>query len=289
MNPLTSALTGMRRSPYQTLAALFIVTITFFVGYTFSMFLFASNHILQYFETRPQVIAFFQLDATEPAIQELKQAMSTRSYVEEVKIVSKDQALKLYQDENKDDPLLLELVTSDILPASIEVSGVDVGALSKIKSDLDSVPIIDEVIFQESLIENLNTWTNSIRVAGIVSLSVLGITTLLIIMVITAMKVSSQRFSIQVMRMLGATRWYIKSPFVFEAMLYGLLGSLLGCGSMFTVLLYAQPNIEAFLGPISFFPIDPFFLLAQIGLGTATGMILSALASDAAVGRMIKR
>lgn len=289
MNPLTAALTAMRRSPYQTLAALFIVTITFFVGYTFSMFLFASNHILQYFETRPQVIAFFELDATEPAIQELKQAMEKRSYVEDVKIVSKDQALKLYQDDNKDDPLMLELVTSDILPASIEVSGVDVAALSKIKTDLESVTIVDEVIFQESLIENLNTWTNSIRVAGVVSLSVLGITTLLIIMVITAMKVSSQRFSIQVMRMLGATRWYIKSPFVFEAMLYGLLGSLVGWGGMFTVLLYSQPSIETFLGPITFFPVDPFFLFAQIGIGTATGMILSALASDAAVGRMIKR
>jgi cell division transport system permease protein len=61
MSALTTALIGMRRSPYQSLAAILLVTLTFFVGYSFSLFSLGSELVLRYFETQPQVIGFFQL------------------------------------------------------------------------------------------------------------------------------------------------------------------------------------------------------------------------------------
>jgi cell division transport system permease protein len=149
MNSLSSALTAMRRSPYQTLSAILLVTITFFVGYAFSLFSLGSEYILRYFETRPQVIAFFELNASTSQINTLAEQMRQQPYVENVSIVSKEQALELYRQDNAEDPLLLELVSADILPASIEVRGRTVDDLPTIKAELDGVEGIDELVYKQ--------------------------------------------------------------------------------------------------------------------------------------------
>jgi len=289
MNPLSTALVTMRRSPYQSLVSIVILTFTFFVAYCFSFFLAGSEAVLRFFETRPQVIAFFDINAGSEQINQVGQTMKEKSYVSSIKIVSKDEALKIYQDENKDDPLLLELVTAQILPASIEVSGYNIEDLTKIKSDLSSYEKIEEVVLQDSLVESLSGWTNSIRLVGGVSVILLSLVSLMIMVTVIGMKVVAKRPAIKIMRLIGATSWFIRSPFVFEGIVYGLVSSLLGWGLSYVALLYITPWLTEFLANIPIFPIPPAFYALQLGVGTGLGMMLGAIAGGVAVGRMIKK
>jgi len=289
MNPLSTALVTMRRSPYQSLVSIVILTFTFFVAYCFSFFLAGSEAVLRFFETRPQVIAFFDINAGSEQINQVGQTMKEKSYVSSIKIVSKDEALKIYQDENKDDPLLLELVTAQILPASIEVSGYNIEDLTKIKSDLSSYEKIEEVVLQDSLVESLSGWTNSIRLVGGVSVILLSLVSLMIMVTDIGMKVVAKRPAIKIMRLIGATSWFIRSPFVFEGIVYGLVSSLLGWGLSYVALLYITPWLTEFLANIPIFPIPPAFYALQLGVGTGLGMMLGAIAGGVAVGRMIKK
>ena len=61
MKKLLDALVAIRRTPYQSLVAILMVTVTFFVGYIFSLFVVGTDTILKFFETRPQGIAFFYI------------------------------------------------------------------------------------------------------------------------------------------------------------------------------------------------------------------------------------
>lgn len=289
MNPLSTALVTMRRSPYQSLASIVILSFTFFVAYCFSYFLAGSEVVLRFFETRPQVIAFFEINAGSEQINQVGQAMKEKSYVAGIKIVSKDEALKIYQEENKEDPLLLELVTAQILPASIEVSGYNINDLAQIKTDLKSYDKVEEVILQESLVESLSNWTTSIRVVGLISVVLLSFVSLLIVVTVIGMKVVAKRHAISIMRLIGATAWYIRSPFVFEGLLYGLISSLLGWGLSFAALLYVTPWLTEFLANIPVFPIPLAFYALQLGVGTLAGMLLGVFAGGVAVGRMIKK
>lgn len=289
MNPLSTALVTMRRSPYQSLVSIVILTFTFFVAYCFSFFLAGSEAVLRFFETRPQVIAFFDINAGSEQINQVGQAMKEKSYVSSIKIVSKDEALKIYQDENKDDLLLLELVTAQILPASIEVSGYNIEDLTKIKSDLSSYEKIEEVVLQDSLVESLSGWTNSIRLVGGVSVVLLSLVSLMIMVTVIGMKVVAKRPAIKIMRLIGATSWFIRSPFVFEGIVYGLVSSLLGWGLSYVALLYITPWLTEFLANIPIFPIPTAFYALQLGVGTGLGMMLGAIAGGVAVGRMIKK
>lgn len=289
MNSFSTALTNIRRSPYQSLTAILMLSITFFVAYAFSLFILGTEQILRYFETRPQIIAFFELDASQEQLTTAQQTMEQKSYVEDVDLVDKEEALEIYQETNKEDPLLLELVTADILPASIEVSGVDINSLSVIQKDLESLSGIDEVIYQKDVIDELTTWTSSVRWIGVGGLVVLGITSLLTIMIITGMKSANRRGAINIMRIIGASKWYVKSPFVYEGMIYGLTGSFIGWGLMTTALLYTTPWLKEFLGAVPLLPVPIEILLIQLGIGSVIGIIFGSLASSIAVSRVMKR
>ncbi len=289
MRSLSTAFTNMRRAPYQTLAALLLVSITFFVGYVLGLFAYGTNQVLAYFETQPQVIGFFQISATADEVTSVASNLKGRSFVEDVEILTKEQALSIYREENREDPLLLELVTADILPASIEVSGTDISVLPRIREILQEQTSIDEVVLQEDIIESLNRFSATIRQIGVSSLIGLGITSLLVITIVTGIKITQRRDAINIMRRLGATRWYIFSPFVMEGILYGLLGSLIGFGATYTTLLYFTPWINEFIGTVPLLPIPTEVYLQILGIGTGVGVILCGIVSLLTASRMVRR
>lgn len=288
MNPLSAALTAMRRSPFQALTAISITTISLFVAYSFSMMVLGTQEILRYFETRPQIIGFFELDATDEEINSIGNQMRQKSYVEDVQLITQEQALETYQAENRDDPLLLELVTADILPASIEIAASEVTSLNQIKDDLEAVDTIEEVVYQQDIIDSLTSWTTSVRYIGLAAVGILFSTTFLIITALIGMKVSTRKKPIQIMKFIGASGWYIKAPFFFEGVLYGLIGSLLGWSMMYAGLLYVTPWLKEFLGSISLLPVPLEVFALQVSIGSLSAMLLGGFAGIVAVQRMMK-
>src|SRR5260370_872438 len=105
--------THVRRSPYQALAAILIMMVTFLTISGFTFLIFGSNKVISYFESRPQVTAFFTDDAKDASIEAVKADLRATNKVNSMKFVSKQDALRIYKEQNKNDPLLLDLVTAD--------------------------------------------------------------------------------------------------------------------------------------------------------------------------------
>lgn len=288
MSAVKTALTSLRRSPYQSILAVSVMTILFFVANLFALSLLGAEQILRFFETRPQVIAFFLPQVADEVITNAANAMKSKSYVAEVRVVTKNQALELYQKDNQDNPLLLELVTADILPASLEVSARQAGDLNQIKQDLKAQNGIDEVTFQDDVLSSLLQWTKSLRIAGIFVVSVLGVTAFLTIVVLVSMKTITRKKAVSIMQIIGATNGYILAPFVTEGLLYGLTGGLLGWSLMVGVLLYATPWLSSFLGGIVSFPISFQILLICLGVSALAGSTIGSLASLVAARRLLR-
>lgn len=286
--PGISAFTSMRRSPYQSVAAILVLGITFFITYVFVLLLLGSQKILVYFETQPQITAFFQTDADEKVVQQTEYTMREKEYVKDVKVVTKEQALQIYQEDNKDDPLLLQLVTADILPASIEVSATDIQYLTQIESDLKTVEGIDEVVYQKDIVHSLVTWTRTIRLVGVSLITMLVITSILVVVVITGMKVSAKRHAIKIMQLVGASGWYIKSPFFFEGMYYGIFGAMIGWAGAYTLLLYLTPWLLKFLSDIPLLPIPMETLGLMLGGGVLSGILIGGISSLISTQRFLK-
>lgn len=279
MKAFKQASTSIRRSPYQALAATVVLFLTFFVGYSLTLFLLGSAQILQYFETRPQVTAFFKQGTSVSELQSYQQQLQNESYVKEVRLVTQDQALEIYQQQTQSEPLMQELVTADILPPSLEISTNTINDLAKAAELVNGFDQVDEVVYHEEVVQTLRYWTNSLRQVGIAILVVFIGTSLLVVIIITGMRIASKKYETRVMRLMGATKWYIMRPFLLEGMIYGLVGSSLSFLVVYLLLLYATPAVQRFFGEIQLLP-APWEVMTIIWVGGTLGaMLLGLLAS----------
>ncbi|AKM81228.1 MAG: Cell division protein FtsX [Candidatus Pacebacteria bacterium GW2011_GWF2_38_9] len=289
MKALDSALVAIRRSPYQSILTVFLLTITFFIAYCFSLLTIGSEKVLSFFETQPQVIAFLKLEAKSEDLTRISQKMKEKAYVKEVKIVTQQEALQIYQKENQDDPLLLELVTEEILPSSVEVAAANAKSLEAIKNDLLAESSVEDVVLQEDVINNLVRWTNAMRLVGLFLLISLTVASFLMIMTTISMKISAKRKNIQIMKFVGANNAYINRPYLLEAMIVSSMSSVLAFAIYFAMMLYANPWLKNFLTGIVNFPIAWQFFAYQFAAGLVLAILLGIVASYSAVARMLKR
>src|SRR4030043_2381107 len=102
---LKTALDNIRRSPFQALAAVFVLFVTFFVSSVLTIFIYTSHQLLKYYETRPQIIIFLKDDAGNDKIDSLKAKLESDARVKKITYVTKEQALEIYKKATKDNPL----------------------------------------------------------------------------------------------------------------------------------------------------------------------------------------
>jgi cell division transport system permease protein len=279
---------NIRRSPYQALAAVSVMTLTFLVISYFAFLLFGSTKIISYFESKPQVTAFFKNESKQADIDTLKNTIMATGKVASVKFITKQDALKIYKEQNKEDPLLLDLVTADVLPSSFEIATYKIEDLADISNQLKNAPIVSEVIYQKDVISTLSSWTNSIRKIGIALIIFLSIVSIFIMVTIIGIKISQKKDDIEIMKLIGATNWYIRWPYINEGIFYGVIGALIGWVFSSLTLIYFTPFLSDFLRGIPIFPISYLNLLALLGLEILLAILLGIVSSFLAVLRYLK-
>jgi len=278
----------IRRSPYQTLAAIGIMSLTFFLSTLIILVAAGSQALLHYFETRPQVTAFFKDEVKMEQVEALKEKLNQTGKIKSLKYISKEEALEIYREQNKSDPLLLEMVTANILPASLEVSTTDITYLEEIAQILRQEPGVEEVVFQEDVVKTLKSWTDTIRKIGLGLISFLAVVSFLVVLVFIGMKVALRKQEVEILQLIGATNWFIRAPFVLEGIFYGVIGAVFGWGVGILLLMYSTPFLVELLAGIPILPVPLIFVLLMLGGEILAGIIIGALGSLLAVQRYLK-
>ena len=295
---LKTALDYIKRSPFQALAALFVLTLTFFVATILAVLVYSSANLLNYFETRPQIITFLKDEITPENVSALQNKLSADVRVKDVRYVSKEEALEIYKQATSDNPLLSELVSPTIFPASLEFSVTDLSFAQEVINEIKEEGIVDSVGFTASLggektledvVGRLRTLTLYLRIGGGVFVGVLAGTSLLVILVITGMRITTRRGEIEILNLIGATPAFIRSPIILEALIYSSVGAFVGWLLAFLIWLYATPALIGYFGDIPILPkgtLNLFGLFAIILVGELIiGLGLALSGSYLAVSR----
>ena len=276
------------RTPFQALAASMVMFLTFFALLTFLILALGSQAALRFFESKPQVIAFFKEGATNQDIDAIQNALSQESRVVGTKFVSKDDALQIYKDKNKSDPALLELVTANILPASLEISTQTPDDLQPIAEILKREPVVSEVIVPEDVVRTLTSVTRVIRIVGTATVVFLLVFATLVIIMIIGFKIRLKRNEIEIMRLLGASPSFIRTPFILEGMFYGISGAVLSWITSYAIIWYFTPWLQSYLGDVKVLPVNPLIMLALLGANLLLALLVGGFGSMAAVRRYLK-
>lgn len=279
---------NIRRTPYQAFAACMVMFLTFFVLSVFALLALGSQKILTYYEQKPQAIAFFKDNTSDADIEAIKNALVGTGKVTDIKYVSKEQALEIYKERNKNQPLLLELVTANILPASLEISTAKPDDLGPIVEIIKIEPVIEEVVYPEDVVQTLSKAARLIRIVGIAAVSFLLTFSLLAILMIIGFKIRVQREEIETMKLLGASKWFIRTPYILEGIFYGLSGVILAWSSSYVIMWYITPFLQSKLGELQILPLSLSTMLALLGVEIIIAIIVGGFGSFGAVRRYLK-
>lgn len=279
---------NIRRTPFQAIAASMVMFLTFLALQAFLIIAAGSQITLRYFESKPQVITFFKEGTTNQDVSAIENALRQETRVTKTKFVSKEEALQIYRDRNKNDPALLELVTANILPASLEISTQSPEDLQPIADILKREPVVAEVIVPEDVVQTLTSVTTIIRTVGGITVGFLMVFSTLVIIMIIGFKIRLKRSEIEIMRLLGASPSFIRTPFILEGMFYGIIGALTAWIISYALLWYFTPFLQGYLGEVRLLPVNPIFMLSLLGSSLALAFIVGGLGSVSAVRRYLK-
>ena len=293
---------SVRRAPFQALSAILVLVVTFFVATILSVLIYSTNEILKYFETRPQVIAFLKDEASPEDIAVLQQKLTQDTRIKNVRYVSKEEALAIYKKATEKKPLLSELLSPTIFPASLEFSVTDLSYAESVIGDLKGDDVVDEIGFTASLggedtlsdvIARLRNVSMYVKIGGGIFVGILFTASFLVLFIIIGMRLTTRRGEIEILRLIGATTGFIRLPVVYEAAIYALVGVIAGWLLALILVLYATPALLNYFGEIPVLPKDTLQLLTLFGiiLGAEVliALVLSLFGSMIAVSRAYRK
>lgn len=280
---LKIATTRIARNPYHALAAFLVMFLTFFVAGAFVLLSLGSNVLLAYFESRPAVSAFLKDGTSSDKVKQIQEDLAATGVVSKTSYISKEEALKIYKERNKNEQLLTEFVTPEILPASIEVSTYKLADLSKVADILKNEPVVEEVVFQKDIVEALGAWTRTLRNVGGGVVAFLLLTSFLITLIVIGLNISLHHDEIEIMRLVGATSGYIRTPFVFEGMFYGIFSAAAATLFLWVIFASVAPALQKIFSGVPILTATPitfgYLLAGEILVGTTIGVIGSLVAT----------
>ena len=283
---VTTAAVNFWRHRTMSLAAVFAAAVMMLMLNGFVIVVSNLNVALGALEQKVNVIGYLKDDAPAAEITRLQERLRANPLVADVTYLSKDDAMARLKQQLADRKELLDMVTGNPLPASVEVRLKDGNQINDLAAQLRREGVVEDVTLQQDVVDNLLRITNFARVAGLAMvIGLMGITLFVIVNTIR-LAVYARRQEIEIMKLVGATDWFIRWPFVLEGVLCGLLGALLTSALVGAAY---EPMQAQFLSLVQFLPVnlEPGFPLRLAGLTAAVGVTIGAAGSFISVRRFL--
>jgi cell division transport system permease protein len=225
---------SMKRNPIPSFAAMASVLVTLLVLGVFIPIVQATTGAANDVREKVALEVYLKNDATNKQAEHVRQLITDNPDVAKVAYVSKEEA---YKRESKRNPEAYELLGSNPLPDSFRITPKDPDQIDEIRNALAPTtpsgartvvdPAIDEVKNRKEETDKILTATSVVKLAMVLLCGLLIIASALLVSNTIRLSLFSRRREVEVMKLVGATDWFIRWPFVLEAIILGALGGIL--------------------------------------------------------------
>ena len=250
-----------------------------------SILLLNARSVSDYFKENLQVSVLMKQDVSEEQALAYQSSLAGIPGVKATTFISREQGIEeMAQMLGRD---FLDVFSTAPVPVSIDVNleaaYVSPDSLEVVKKALSSSPLVDEVVYQTSLVEALNANLQKIGlVLGVLILLLLFISFVLIGNMVR-LNVFSRRFTIHTMQLVGATRGFIRAPFIGQSALQGLFAALVAILMLVGGLFILR---KEFVQLFEIFRLDT--LLATMGIVVVSGVLICVVSTWIVVGRLVR-
>ena len=229
-----------------------------------------------------EFIVYLQPDVTAAQTASIKKQLESSPDVKRATYVNQDETYQEFKRLFKDTPQLVESVDAKVLPPSFRVAPriKDPQVVNALGAQFNNKPGVYEVVFAYELIQRIQQTFNKIGVRFLAAAVLLLIAALMLIVNTIRVAMFARRREIEVMKLVGATNWFIRVPFIVEGVIQTLLGAAIGVGFM-TFLI--RPFIDE-LSRDKILPIFQGFQITDSNLFVTNVIVVVVAAVIGAVG-----
>jgi cell division transport system permease protein len=293
------ALHSFRKNWVMSLVAVTIIYISLLLVGAFFLTGALLNRVATSFEQKVSVNIFLKDGAADADLVALQAAITKDPRIQSVTYVTKAQALERFKERTKNTPQLVEQLKGNPLPASLEVKLKDPRQVKEVVATIKTIPELgksiknpadpeaEDIKYGQNIVENLFAATGVVRLAVLVFVVMLLVVSLVLIGNTIRLAIYSRRKEIGIMRLVGASNWFIRTPFLME----GVLQSIIGAALAIITLVATQSVVVPWLqNNLRFLPvaIDNTTVAQLMGLLLLTGVVIGFLGSGAAVRKYLK-
>jgi len=289
---------NIARNKWLSLATILVSAIIFTTASIFIATSLIAQKSVKIAETKAQIEIYFETDAPEIEISNVKALIESLDGVNKITYISQEDALNIYLGDNAEDADLTESISKDWLPASLEVQAVSLDALEQITKSIKEEeainPYIDDVQYREDVVDQLKAISKGINIGAIGIISIFGIITFSLIIITISFNIMAHKSEIEIMHLVGSKDKDISTPFILEGIIYTTVGALIAAsliiipwytlmhfGNNSNIYFIIQDIIKELKMPylLSFnWLFTILFYIIHLGIATIIGLIGSGIA-----------
>lgn len=250
---LISTKNNILRNKWLSLATIIVATIVFLTASFFIALSLIAQRAVDVSQTKAQLQIYFEIETPEKEISAVRRKLEKMEGVENINYIDQEEALALYLEYYDDDPELVDSVSSNWLPASLEVRARTLEDLDQIteavKAEKETNPYIEEVVYHEDVVNQLRSLSEWIRYGALALIIIFSVITVSLVFITIAFNINSHKKEIEIMHLIGTSDFYIKAPFILEGTFYTSLGAIIAATLIIIPLfLLTTMNTESNLG-----------------------------------------
>lgn len=284
----SEALRSIWRNGWLSFASVVTVAVSLLILGGTTLLVLNVNNLTGSLESSVQLTVFLNNNVDSTQIQTLDSQLQALPGVSSVQFVSKEQALAEIRKSMGDQANLLSgLNENNPLPDAFQVKAADAAAIPGLAAQVEKMDGVNQVRYGSGVVEKLLKVTHWLRLGGFALMVLIGLSAVFLIGTTIRVSVFARRYEIGIMKFLGATNWFVRSPFLLEGVGLGLTGSIIAgaiVGLGYAYLAGAAQTALPFLHLVD----DPRTIAMVVGGLLAFGVVLGAFGSLWSLHRHLK-
>ncbi len=293
---LTYAWLSFRRNGWLSAATILVMMLTLFVIGGLLLLSVVANTVLNDLESKIDISVSFKRGTAEGVILAARRELEALSAVSEVDYVSPEEALAEFTARHQGDPAILasleELGEENPLPATLNIKARDPSRFAEVAEFFDErrFPSVEKVNYFENqkVIDRLSAIVRGARQLGILGVLILGFVAVLVAFNTVRLAIYTAREEINIMKLVGATNWYVRGPFMIEGILHGGIAAVATALLFLPLVWLASSKIAVLLPAINLFEYFWGNFLQFFAILLVIGIILGVGSSLIAIRRYLK-
>lgn len=249
-----------------------------------SMLLVNAKSVSDYFKENMQVSVLMKQNVSDEKALEFKERLESERYIKSTTFISKEQGQRELAAQLGED--FLDVFETSPIPVSIDVTltadYVSADSLEMVRAEISESNIVDEVVYQRSLVDALNANLSRISFILGIFIALLLFISFVLINNTVRLNVFARRFTIHTMKLVGATRSFIRAPFLVQSAFQGLFASFIAIIILVGLMFLMRSE---FAQLFEIFRMD--LLLIVIGIVIVSGLVICLLSTYFVVNKLI--